>query len=270
MGGFARRTSYWTAFEKKFPARPMIRLDAGSVFAVGVAGSALINRWMLEGTYRSKLDALNLTYWDILAWQELSDLAAAGQMSRQPFDVPLVSANLAPKTPAFPMVQRFVVREPVVDPRSGRKLRVGITGVLYDPEERISRRDFEVRNPEQAVREVLAEMQPKTDYRVLMIDAGVGKAVSLAILNPAVNLIVVAHDYEELVDPQQVGDTLICMPANEGRLLTEVRIALQQASQSIGIQTRFVPLDATVPDDPGMGELMRKAQADVEAFRRER
>ncbi len=113
-------------------------------------------------------------------------------------------------------------------------------------------------------------MQPKSDYRVIMIDAGVGKAISLAAVIPSINLIVVAHNYEEISEPQLVGDTLISMPANEGRLISEVRVVLQQQSQSVGVHARFVPLDRSVPDDPEMGALIKKAQADVDDFKRGR
>lgn len=270
MGGFARRTSYLKAFVGKYPACPIVRLDAGSVFKVGAAESAVVNRWMLEGTWRSQPDALNLTFWDIPAWQELAALAAAGGLKRQFFDLPLVSANVTPRTAGFPRVQRYIVRELVADPGTGRKLRIGISGVLYDLEDRISRSEFDVREPGQAIHDVLAEMQPKTDYRVIMIDAGVGKAISLAALNPSIDLLVVAHDYEELVDFQQVGNTLLAMPANEGRLISEVRVELQEPARTAAVHTRFVPMDRTVPDDAGMAELIRKAQAEVDIFLRGR
>ncbi len=247
-----------------------MRLDGGSFFTLGVAEAASINRWMLEGTYRSRLDALNLTAWDLPAWQEMWDLAAAGQLPRQFLDLPLVSANVKAKAPNFPALRKFVFKELVVDPKSGTKLRVGISGVLFDPEERISREEFNVKDPQEAVRQVVAEMEPGSDYRIIMIDAGVGKAISLAAVVPGINLIIVAHNYEEILEPQQVGDTLISVPANEGRLISEVRVSFQQGSQSLGVHTRFVPLDRSVPDDPEMSALIRKAQADVDEFKRAR
>lgn len=270
MGGFARRAAYWNAFANKFPGRTMIRLDGGSVFMVGAAEQAIVNRWMLEGTYRSGLDALNLTRWDLPAWQDLSGLADSGKVPRQFLDLPLVSANVRPRTAGFPNVRRFVVRETDAELAPGRKVRVGISGVLYDPEDRISRADFEVRNPEVAVREVLAEMQATTDYRVIMIDAGIGKAISLAALNPGISLLVVAHDYEELAEPQQVGETLISVAANEGRLCNEVRVHMKQDSGIAAAFARFVPLDRTIPDDQEMAGLIRRAQEEVDAFRRGR
>jgi hypothetical protein len=240
------------------------------VFQIGAAESDIVNRWMLEGTWRSHLDALNLTFSDLPAWQQAASLAAAGQLPRQLLDVPLVSANVVPKAAGFPRVQRYVVREVQVEAKTGKKLRIGISGVLYDPEDRVAKNEFDVRQPEQAIRDVLAEMEPKTDYQVIMIDAGVGKAVSLATLNPGIDLLVVAHDYEEIVDFQQVGNTLLAMPANEGRLINEVRVELQAGSDSIGVHTRFVSLDRTIPDDPGMAELVRKARAEVDQFLKRR
>ncbi len=268
MGGFARRVSYWNAFARKYPARPLVRIDGGSLFAVAVAESGLVNRYILEGTYRSGLDAVNLTSWDIPGWRELVDLAAAGKVPRQLFDVPLVSANVKAKVAGFPVIHPYVVRELVLDDRTGKKLRLGITGLLYDPGERISRTDFDVERPEVAVRRVIDQMREKCDYSVVLTDSDIGRAISLAVLVPAINLMVVAHDYEELAEPQQVGNTLITIPANQGRYVTEVRLALNPASQEMGVTARFVPLDRTIPDDPAMRELIRKARTAVEELLR--
>jgi len=82
MGGFARRMSYFNAFARKYPSRPYLRLDGGSIFNQGVVEAPVLNRWMLEGTYRSNLDGINLSAWDVPVWQELADLAAAGQIPK--------------------------------------------------------------------------------------------------------------------------------------------------------------------------------------------
>src|SRR5512143_3697023 len=125
MGGFARRTSFWTAFARKFPGKPTLRLDAGSVFAFGPAESPIQNHWILEGTYNSKLDALNLSSSDVQVWREFGDLATAGQIPAQWLKLPLVSANVTPKVAGFPKIKRYIVKEIPIDPKTGRSLRIG-------------------------------------------------------------------------------------------------------------------------------------------------
>jgi 2',3'-cyclic-nucleotide 2'-phosphodiesterase (5'-nucleotidase family) len=246
----------------------MVRIDGGSIFEVGTDQMSVVNRWMLEGTARSNLDAINLTASDLPVWQEMGDMAAAGVISKELLKMPLVSANVSPQLPNFPSVQRYLIKEYTPDSQSGKNVRIGITGLLYDPEERISRTDFRIEDPQKAVSSVLSEMQGKTDYRIVLTDTDVGKAISMAVLVPGINLISVTHNYAAISEPQQVNDTLVVIPVNEGRILTEVRAAFELAANRAEVQARFVPLDHTVPDDPGMGELLRKAKMAIEDFKK--
>jgi 2',3'-cyclic-nucleotide 2'-phosphodiesterase (5'-nucleotidase family) len=268
MGGFARRMSFWNAFERKYPERFSLRLDGGSIFDSGSAEASLVNRWILEGTLGSKLDAVNLSAWDLPIWRLMADLTAADQLPKELLNIALVSANVKAKVPNFPQVQRYVIKEFNVDSNAGSKgFRIGITGLLFDPQERISRQDFEVLDYQQAAREVMAEITSRTDYRVILTDMDLGKAISLAIQVPRINLILVAHNYEGASEPQQVGDTLIATSINEGRGINEVRLNVGKAGK-VDTQSRFVPLDKTVPDDPILGELVRKAQAELDKVRK--
>ena len=264
LGGFARRQSYWNEFSKKYPAKPYLRIDGGALFSIGAAESPVVNRWMLEGTRKSNLDALGLNAWDLPAWQELGDLAAAGMLPRELLSLPLVSANVAPKAASFPAVRRSIIKEVSVDPKTGRKFRVGITALLFDPEERISRGDFAVEDPAVAARKVIAELRPATDYRVVLTDADLGRAMSLAIGVPGINLLVVSHDYVAASDAQQIGDTLIVVTVNEGRMFSDVRLQVPAGSARIQAEMRFVPLDRTIPDDAAMGEFVRRGQTAVD------
>jgi hypothetical protein len=53
---------------------------------------------------------------------------------------------------------------------------------------------------------------------------------------------------------------------NEGRAISEVRLGPGRDPGKVDIQSRIVPLDKTVPDDPVLGELVRKAQAQLDEF----
>ena len=67
-----------------------------------------------------------------------------------------------------------------------------------------------------------------------------------------------------MAEAQQIGDTLIVVAVNEGRAVGEVRVALAGAKPES--EDRLVALDRTVPDDPALGELLRKAQAQLDGF----
>lgn len=266
MGGFARRMSYWNAFSKKYQSAALLKLDGGSIFINGLAEASVMNRWTLEGTYKSGLHAVNLSAWDLPVWQEMADLTAAGQIPKEFLNIPLVSANVKAKIENFPAVQRYLVQ--AINLSGDRRIRVGITGLLSDPEERISRREFQVQEPQAAARQVIEEMRDKTDYRIVMTDMDLGKAISLAVLVPDINIILVAHNYEAVSEPQQVGGTLIVIPVNEGRMFSEVRLNFGSDPAKMETQTRFVPLDRTVPDDAAMGDLIHRAEAQLEDFRK--
>lgn len=266
MGGFARRMSYFNAFARKYPARPVLRLDGGSIFGYGIAEASAINPYILEGTFRSQLDAINLSTWDVAIWQEMADLAAAGRVAKEYLQLPLVSANVTPRVRNFPPLRPYVIKEYPVG--SGRAVRIGITGLLFDPEERVSRRDFQVEDPNQAVKRILGEIQERVDYRIVLTDMDIGRAVGLAVAVPRINLMLVTHNYTALTEPEQVGRTLLVFPVNQGRMVSEVRMRFDLKSVDLDLQTRFVPLDETIPDDPAMQKLVRSAQFAVEEFRK--
>ncbi len=268
MGGFARRMSYFVAFARKYPSRPFLRLDGGSIFSHGVAEATVVNPYILEGTYDSQLDALNLSAWDAPVWQELAGLAAAGRIPKEYLTLPLVSANLTPKVPHYPEVHRYLIRTYPIDSAMGKTVRIGITGLLFDPGESIPRQDFQVEDPVQAAKRVFEELQGKVDYRIVLTDMDIGSAISLAVSVPEINIILVTHNYNALTEPRQVGNTLIVVPVNEGRMLSEVRMKFARKSAEVDLETRFVPLDDTVPDDPAMGKLEQAARVAVDEFKR--
>lgn len=221
---------------------------------------------MLLGTYLSRLDAINLDPWDLSAWQALGDLAASGNAVRGLLNLPLVTANVVPKVANFPPVKRSIIREIDLGRPAGGKYRIGISGILSDPEGRIPPSEFEVLDATAAARDVVAEMLPKTDFRILMTNMDLGSALSLAISVRGINLLIVTHNYEALSEPSQVGETLIVIPINEGRMLNEIRMAVQMGSDKVEAEARFVSLDGTVPGDPAMEDLIRRAQDAVAAL----
>ncbi len=255
--------SYWKAFAAKYPERIMLRIDGGSIFSRGTAASATVNRYMIEGTYRSNLDAICLTEWDIPVWQELGDMTTAGLIPSEYLKLPLVSANVSAKVPNFPVIQRYVLKELKVSPQSGKPLRVAITGLTVDPDGRLSPRDFQLQKPDAAARQVVSDLQGKADYVIVLSDMGLGEAISLAVTVPGINMISISHNYTQPTEPQQVGDTVVVGPVNEGKMLTEIRFNVKSGSERLQMESRSVGLDRSVPDDPAMGELVRKAQTEV-------
>jgi hypothetical protein len=220
---------------------------------------------MLLGTYLSRLDAINLDPSDLSAWRELGDLAASGNAVRKLLDLPLVSANVVPRVANFPKVRRGIIKEIDLGLRAGGKYGIGISGLLSDPEGRIPEADFEVRDATAAARDEVEALMPATDFRIFMTNLDLGSALSLAIAVPGINLLVVTHNYEEISEPQQVGETLVAIPVNEGRMLSEIRLAVPSGTDRMQAETRFVPLDPTIPDDSAMAELIVRAQDAIAA-----
>ncbi len=258
--------SYFSAFARKYPARPVLRLDGGSIFGSGIAEASVVNPYILEGTFRSQLDAINLSTWDVAIWQEMAELAAAGLVAKEYLQVPLVSANVTPRVRNFPPLRPYVIKEYRVG--SDRAVRIGITGLLFDPEERVSRRDFQIDDPNQAAKRILEEIQGKVDYRVVLTDMDIGRAMSLAVAVPRINLILVTHNYSAMTEPEQVGRTLLVVSVNQGRMVSEVRMKFDLKSADVDLQTRFVPLDDSIPDDPSMRKLAQNAQFAVDEFKK--
>jgi len=267
LGGFARRTAYWKAFQRHYPSNPFLRIDGGSIFSTGRAESPVINRWILEGTKRSGLDALNLTASDLPVWEEMADLAASGRIQAEWLQLPLVSANVRPRTTRFPAVRPYLIRDGFTS--SGKRVRFGITGLLLDEERRISRETFEIDEPQAAAARTIGNLQALADYRIVLTDMDLGKAIVLAASVPGINLILVAHNYNSLSEDQMVGETLVTIPVNQGRMITEVRLEFESGLTGANVETRLVPLDDKTPDDPAMADLIQRAEHELAAFRRE-
>ncbi len=263
MGGFARRMSYFNAMAAEYPTRHVMRLDGGSIFSIGAAGSSIINRWILEGTSRCHLDAINLSAWDAPVWQQMEALAAAGGLPKELLNVPLVSANVTGSTANYPSIQRFIVREYVIESQRGRKVRVGVTGLLEDPDERVAHAGLLVEEPVAAARKIVEEMARQTDYRIVLTDMDLGKAISLAINVPKIDLILVSHDYQDASETQQVGETLVVTSATDARMVSEIRMIFDFDNGRADVQSRIVPLDKSIPDDPTMADLVRSVEAEV-------
>ena len=47
-------------------------------------------------------------------------------------------------------------------------------------------------------------------------------------------------------------------------MLSEVRLTIKSGAQRVEIESHTVPLNETVPDDPALGELIRKAKEEVD------
>jgi len=93
-----------------------------------------------------------------------------------------------------------------------------------------------------------------------------GRAMSTVVTIPGINVMLVSHNYVALMDAQQIGETVVILPVNEGRMISEVRLGIDAGASRLKLETRFVPLDASVPDEPTLGELVRKARLELDAF----
>ena len=61
---------------------------------------------------------------------------------------------------------------------------------------------------------------------------------------------------------------MVIGPVNEGRMISEVRLNIRSGVEKLDIESHLVALDRTIPDDPELGELVRKAQAEVDKIQK--
>ena len=132
----------------------------------------------------------------------------------------IVAANVQP-TPVFERIFR-----PSLIAAAG-PVKLGITAVI-DPEtlEKLSDPDKEtllpaIKSPEAVLPGVLADLESKSDYQVLMVQAKAEVAKRLALANPGFDVVVATSQYDDVLsrEPEMLNDgkTMLVTVGKKGK-----------------------------------------------------
>jgi len=208
LGGLARRTAFIETLRKE---RPVLVLDSGDLFfnptqGPGDLDAARGRADVIARAYaRMGAAAVNVGEMDLLGGLEfLTELGRHG--------VPLLSANVytSEGRPAF---KRYVVT-------TEEGVRIAITGVcqphLHYATPTAFRERIRLRDPIEAVNEVLAEIRTKADIIILLSDLGIEADRGVARQTSGIDFILGGHQGRYEKWPRQERDTFVVQSYRKG------------------------------------------------------
>jgi len=136
---------------------------------------------------------------------------------------PFLSSNISDEATEKPLFQPYLIKEV-------GGLRIGIFSLL-SPDFFISpsdprRKGIMVRSPVDTARNMVKDLQPKTDLIVLLSHLGYPKDMELAQAVPGIHLIVGSHTGLNLVYPHVVKNTIILHTAPKGMYAGKLDLTL--------------------------------------------
>jgi hypothetical protein len=189
------------------------------------------------------VDILNLSQHDLPFITEFLRKSPPAERS-QPVMERLVSANvrLEPRQTSIP--QRFIIRE-VVERNSGKRIRIGFTGVLSSAE---SRPGLILTDPVGALTQAVSELKRKADIVVAVLSMKTDEVIKTTHAVKGIDL-VIAGNGEIFTPPLRFGETLVVFSPSEARMIGEVRFHRDENGR-LRPKERFISVDDVIPDDP--------------------
>ncbi len=255
-GGFPRRATFSRQYAEEFGA-PLIQVDAGSIFAPQGPDANTINEAILKAMEILPLSVMNLGAEDLYLWSELA--------SQQGRDTRIISTNLVPRRASVKRPDRYAILT-LKPGQTGleKDLRIGFMGIV-EPGRVKPNSGFRGQDPVAAIAEVMPELAPQVDFVVVLADyfrKGSAEPGSLlhrmASDNDKIYAILTTERQYRLYEPVQVNNAIILSSIERGRQLGRLVFELDEKGQVSGYESDVVDLDRSYPDDPAMGELLRK------------
>jgi hypothetical protein len=205
----------------------------------------------LPGKSRYVAEAAALIGYDAIAVgdQELREGLPMFRDLASQFRLPFVAANLR-DAEGKPLAPAYVIR-------TLAGIKVGIFSIVADGGEgwyvfdEAAFPEGVTRRPvREAVAEVLAELDGKVDYVVLLSQQDKSLDCKLAYEFPRINLIVGGHDEKMITHPIRIGSTLVVNAGVAGDFVGIVRLGIDPRRHIRVLAHEFGVAGGTVPKDP--------------------
>ena len=255
-GGFPRRATFSRQYAEDFGA-PLIQVDAGSIFAPQGPDAKATNEAIFRALEVLPVAVLNLGSEDLYLWPQMA--SQEGRATR------IISTNLVPRKASQKRPDRYAIL--TLNPEQTgleSELRIGFMGFV-DPGRVKPNSGFRGQDPVAAIAETMPELAPQVDFVVLLADyfrRGPAEPGSLlhrmASDNDKIYAILTTERQYTLHRPEQVNNAIILSSIERGRQLGRLVIELDAQGKVSSYQPDVVNMDASYPDDPELGELLRR------------
>jgi 2',3'-cyclic-nucleotide 2'-phosphodiesterase (5'-nucleotidase family) len=277
MGGLARRVSYIKAFKHRSNMEvPTLFVDAGNLFTDDrFAGDHLPaevmtkNQWVVKGYSDFHQDVANISFNDLPYIAELFKKDGyEKRLDEYPIIGRLISANLEPADDSRRAPQPYLIREVTLS-RSvpGKKLRIAFVGLTEGKPTGPNQHEslyagFRINDVFETAKRVIPEAKKKADLVVVLAYLPQDMAQRLASENPDIDTLIVARQLSLMNEPEHFGRATITYAFNQTKYLGELRYYLRSDSTIENQINRYVALDADLPDDPQVAEIVTAAHND--------
>ena len=205
----------------------------------------------IEGMNLMRYDGLNIGAGELSFgvdyFQELQEKAL----------FPFVSANLSWRKNSQALGEQFLIKE-------FGGLRVGITGILspaFLQKSTAIQDSVVVRDPAEAIKDVIPEIQKRADIIILLSYAGEQRTRSLLMAVPEIDIALIGHDSGTLHEPLRARKTLLLKNARKGMFMGLLEIGLGPDVSIVSARNSLQRLSKEVPPAPDAQEVMRKYNA---------
>lgn len=264
MGGLARRVSYEKLFRKNLAQMPLFIVESGDFMndernAHGELRPDVSakDKWITKGYDQFPADVINISSHDLRYISRL--LNKAGNPETELMLKRLVSANITSSSPDKIAPQPFIIRE-IPGRQSAKPVRVAFIGLT---ETRVAApRGFKFTDAIETARRVVPEAKKRADVVIAIAYFNKEDASRLASEVPGIDAIITGNSQNDgvfFIPPVTVGKTLIVFTAYETRMMGELRF-YQDAPGKFSARTRYISLDAEVPDDPAALQIVSSAR----------
>ncbi len=242
-GSLPRLQAYLKASRAENPSVPDLLLHGGYLFedAMGLDGELradvpVLNDWMHRGIEALDVDAVNIAYVDLPAWQALESRPAWG-----------VSANVTGPAERVPAEGRLV---------QAGDLQVGITGITGPGMTFVETPDFQVADPvEHGVAALRSLHEQGADVLVLMAYNAPAAAKSIAAQVPELDVVIDTAMHREFYEPFVEGHAVWVRSHYQTMRLGELRLRLD-GQHVVAHLDRKIDLDPELPDDDALLDLV--------------
>lgn len=185
----------------------------------------------------------------------LGDEFVLDQMKKS--GVPIVNTNLTYKGKRVGDPYRIVKRG---------GLKIGLLAVTID-QLRVGQEEWAVRDPAEAIREILPKVQKKADVVVLMSHLGYRESLAITENVEGIDVTLVAHGGRRVKIPMPVGDGLLAEAGDKGKFIGKLTLSWDRGEKRIvGHQGELVMLDRKLADEPDAAELYAEYQERVKGM----
>lgn len=244
-GSLPRMSAYVQALSRKEPVilvNPGYWLEDPTDFQKNVRPDiTTMDTWMLQG--------LNMLPWTALNAGAI-DLAAMAVIKDDPNlkKLPIISANAEDQVP-YVIVQK-------------NNVNVGIVGISGQTPT-MGDYPWKLHSPSDA-HTAIEELSRKTDLIVLLSWEATEDAKKLAESMPEIDVVIDANHYQDFMPPVIVGSAVWAYSHVQTMRLGELRLDLD-GGKVVGALDRKIDMDPTMPEDPDLAGVLKRAKAEVNA-----